>query len=343
MHWPYSVSAAEFLSTLPARGATPSSGPRRPPSAPFLSTLPARGATHQGHDKAPFYRNFYPRSPRGERRPGSISFRLKRTDFYPRSPRGERPQRPRDLPAAADFYPRSPRGERPDGSMYYGEWIIFLSTLPARGATGIGQFQLILAVQFLSTLPARGATVICPLAGRIIRFLSTLPARGATGGVPAADPHQPISIHAPREGSDAVTSCLPRLSQLFLSTLPARGATPCRLPLSKRSSNFYPRSPRGERRVAQGLFVLPGGVFLSTLPARGATYGNEQINVVLGISIHAPREGSDNVARYRAPTLDLFLSTLPARGATRGTGRGIGRSGFLSTLPARGATTPCWT
>ena len=52
-------------------------------------------------------------------------------------------------------------------------------------------------------------------------------------------------------------------------------------------------APREGSDVAQGLFVLPGGVFLSTLPARGATkllggpHGRRKI------SIHAPREGSD--------------------------------------------------
>ena len=56
--------------------------------------------------------------------------------------------------------------------------------------------------------------------------------------------------------------------------------------------------------------------FLSTLPARGATR-------VVGaqpqggqISIHAPREGSDDIADVVRTGNALFLSTLPARGAT---------------------------
>ena len=64
-------------------------------------------------------------------------------------------------------------------------------------------------------------------------------------------PQQParheISIHAPREGSDRICS-----------------------PIFADASNFYPRSPRGER---------PGGYLYSD---------REQL-----ISIHAPREGSD--------------------------------------------------
>ena len=67
MHWPYSVSAAEFLSTLPARGATcwPSGLP--PVRSVFLSTLPARGATVWVIVNSPINAYFYPRSPRGER------------------------------------------------------------------------------------------------------------------------------------------------------------------------------------------------------------------------------------------------------------------------------------
>ena len=42
----FAVACAQFLSTLPARGATPPFRPSPSPS-PFLSTLPARGATER--------------------------------------------------------------------------------------------------------------------------------------------------------------------------------------------------------------------------------------------------------------------------------------------------------
>ena len=77
----------------------------------------------------------------------------------------------------------------------------FLSTLPARGATF--DYESIRAiVEFLSTLPARGATLARELAAQRRKFLSTLPARGATAIVAKDKAGQPISIHAPREGSD---------------------------------------------------------------------------------------------------------------------------------------------
>ena len=101
----------------------------------------------------------------------------------------------------------------------------------------------------------------------------------------------------------------------FLSTLPARGAT------------------------ADASTLTAITIFLSTLPARGATLVVVLDFVVILISIHAPREGSDTLAECWSNLFVLFLSTLPARGATGSNPPGTlsGRR-FLSTLPARGAT-----
>ena len=57
--------------------------------------------------------------------------------------------------------------------------------------------------------------------------------------------------------------------------------------------------------------------FQSTLPVRGAT--SPMVNAVpssKGISIHAPREGSDGSSTVASPLSLLFQSTLPVRGAT---------------------------
>ena len=56
--------------------------------------------------------------------------------------------------------------------------------------------------------------------------------------------------------------------------------------------------------------------FLSTLPARGATENHCRYPVQRGISIHAPREGSDDTHALPNTLASPFLSTLPARGAT---------------------------
>ena len=176
--------------------------------------------------------------------------------------------------------------------------------------------------------------------GRSFPFLSTLPARGATGRPDRARRDVPISIHAPREGSDRFPP--PKVGKnvvIFLSTLPARGATAVPISITYSIVNFYPRSPRGERPMYHQASGVPAGflstlpargatssstsihrpkLFLSTLPARGATPDHRRFVYLRTISIHAPREGSDRCTSGRPPEKASFLSTLPARGATRG-------------------------
>ena len=123
-------------------------------------------------------------------------------------------------------------------------------------------------------------------------------------------------------------------------------------PLAGRIINFYPRSPRGERRLREAVNEALTE-FLSTLPARGATprvgAGGQRPNNhfyprsprgerrggdaegVVGkvISIHAPREGSDFMGVAGIKRYQLFLSTLPARGATQ-VWRAVWPCGYIS-------------
>ena len=127
-----------------------------------------------------------------------------------------------------DFNPRSPRGERHIYLDTYYFFVPFQSTLPARGATRGDVRVACYLFAFQSTLPARGATwETCAYTARYVIFQSTLPARGATyaliinewfrdefqSTLPARGATlRPesfgldtlISIHAPREGSDAM-------------------------------------------------------------------------------------------------------------------------------------------
>ena len=65
----------------------------------------------------------------------------------------------------------------------------------------------------------------------------------------------------------------------------------------------------------------------------------QPLEQLMGISIHAPREGGDCTIDYYQTKTRLFQSTPPARGATT-TRISPSTSGtFQSTPPARGATT----
>ena len=192
---------------------------------------------------------------------------------------------------------------------------LFLSTLPARGATADGQ-PVGHHVLFLSTLPARGATQPSPQNLPLkVPFLSTLPARGATEPCALVFVRFHISIHAPREGSDQQDG--QDLNAVAISIhAPREGSDGTRhLRTWTLDRNFYPRSPRGERRVLK-------------------RHRKEAQN----ISIHAPREGSDQTLADPQHHQHHFYPRSP-RGERPTTAFVLQwNSRFLSTLPARGAT-----
>ena len=123
----------------------------------FLSTLSLRRATAVTTLGAGSVRDFYPRSPCGERRitDGSICFDS-RISIHA-------------LLAESD-------GPMTRGQVYY---IRFLSTLSLRRATDVCLYRLSLSL-FLSTLSLRRATILYLLSFVARKFLSTLSLRRAT-------------------------------------------------------------------------------------------------------------------------------------------------------------------
>ena len=101
-----------------------------------------------------------------------------------------------------------------------------------------------------------------------------------------------ISTHAPRAGSDG------RRCAYFIHW-----------------KDFNPRSPCGERQEILDLPDKPKK-FQPTLPVRGATFRRLADHIIVCISTHAPRAGSDpRAGRGRAHPRG-FQPTLPVRGAT---------------------------
>ena len=168
------------------------------------------------------------------------------------------------------FNPRSPWGERHLAFRVFVSPFIFQSTLPVGGATPSRLLTRRRPRRFQSTLPVGGATLLL-----LLSLLLLLP----------------ISIHAPRGGSDS-----------------------CMQQANTRTANFNPRSPWGERH-ASVFETLRSKLFQSTLPVGGATFdiGNRLViekfqstlpvggatvklftkSWLTSISIHAPRGGSD--------------------------------------------------
>ena len=216
--------------------------------------------------------------------------------------------------ALAYFNPRSPHGERRLPLRTVRQPARFQSTLPARGATrrfGSCRRRYRISIhaprtgsdqEATQTVTEAAISIHAPRTGSdnagtqeairqqnfnprsphgerrynkgygacSVRFQSTLPARGATALTAERIRGVAISIHAPRTGSDLV------LVDMVLYLL-----------------NFNPRSPHGERQQLFPKWKQLKQAFQSTLPARGATRHHPRPGRRQGISIHAPRTGSD--------------------------------------------------
>ena len=149
-----------------------------------------------------------------------------------------------------NFNPRSPRGERQNLRFIVDGGFRFQSTLPAGGATTHRPTAHILCRNFNPRSPRGERPPVANAPFKKSRFQSTLPAGGATPPACAyIRGHTPISIHAPRGGSD------------YFNGAENGGGR----------YDFNPRSPRGERPGNQRASKGQQYKFQSTLPAGGAT------------------------------------------------------------------------
>ena len=195
-------------------------------------------------------------------------------------------------------------------------WPTFQFTLPARGATRFHP-RLVAQPAFQFTLPARGATLYTPsVRGWCASFQFTLPARGATPHERAPFAHRTISIHAPRTGSDLVRLGVMDALQISIHA-PRTGSdgsvrrhfdVPAdfnsRSPHGERhrpafeicgAAHFNSRSPHGERRCPPSGRAPVLIYFNSRSPHGERQRPRRDVHHHQGISIHAPRTGSDAI------------------------------------------------
>ena len=201
----------------------------------FLSTLSLRRATSAKSNKA-HEKNFYPRSPCGERHRPRYSFAPHFViSIHALLAESDAIYLCKVAPRSDYFYPRSPCGERRSCGGRVTPRSKFLSTLSLRRATidaGTGFFVLNISIHallaesdegvpvvffgnnpFLSTLSLRRAT---PNTSIIIldeyQFLSTLSLRRATAKGSTVGGAREISIHALLAESDNMTpNYIPRM------------------------------------------------------------------------------------------------------------------------------------
>ena len=213
------------------------------------------------------------------------------------------------------FYPRPPRGRRRENIQCEAKLLaISIHALREEGDVsppflGCSRFL------FLSTPSARRATTrIPPGSGAATNFYPRPLRGGRPYPVRTCFAGIMISIHALREEGDDVLPVWCRLWGLFLSTPSARRATfcggsggsgwpisihalreegdPLQSPPCALLSNFYPRPPRGGRRVPRTRRPQPVH-FYPRPPRGGATSDSPASWQSCCISIHALREEGD--------------------------------------------------
>ena len=146
---------------------------------------------------------------------------------------------------------------------------------------------------FLSTPSARRATAEHPSGIRHELYFYPRPPRGGRQRLePDADAVQYISIHALREEGDTRQWSAYHQKDGFLSTPSARRATSATAAGRSQAGHFYPRPPRGGRRLTRRHPAV-SNTFLSTPSARRATVGLSHLRLQRCISIHALREEGD--------------------------------------------------
>ena len=263
--------------------------------SPFLSTLPARGATGLLCPSARYDRHFYPRSPRGERRDPAELFegQLRISIHAPREGSDARCGGRR--PAGQTISIHAPREGSDDRRRQAGGRLGISIHAPREGSDCRRRRPTCWPPYFYPRSP-RGER-LQQLGGSLDAHAISIhaPREGSDYRSSHWGPRSSmISIHAPREGSDPAPRPTMQKQVLFLSTLPARGATARSWCRALQISDFYPRSPRGERRCS--------------CRERGAGAPHN-------FYPRSPR-GERLTSARTAPDRTRFLSTLPARGAT---------------------------
>ena len=303
-----------FQSTPPARGAT-----LRPAAAPapasYFNPRPPRGGRLLGCGLGVVLRQISIHAPRegGDCSAAALALccvRFQSTppargatfcfaivirlikDFNPRPPRGGRLcVVPVFAAGATHFNPRPPRGGRPlRGNQFLHAGLISIHA-PREGGDQGGHIGRSINVQISIHAPREGGDAARRRQKeRVYIFQSTPPARGATVTMEIYCHSVDISIHAPREGGDPHRGQTLRLHHHF-NPRPPRGG---RLhPGGGRHIliNFNPRPPRGGRPLRRG----PAYRYPSS------------------ISIHAPREGGDNLPKLLS-SLKGDFNPRPPRG-----------------------------
>ena len=145
----------------------------------------------------------------------------------------------------------------------------------------------------------------------MLKFQSTLPARGATKSS-SRKPSQPCdfnprSPHGERRGGGGKSRCDHR----DFNPRSPHGERPRAIIHSvKGRYNFNPRSPHGERPLTLEIAICKSGISIHA-PRTGSDDKQAAIAAAAEISIHAPRTGSDQSPHFLNIRLEHFNPRSP--------------------------------
>ena len=150
-----------------------------------------------------------------------------------------------------------------------------------------------------------------------------------------------ISIHALREEGDAASgTSVPRKS-VFLSTPSARRATAFRCRCCRTHRYFYPRPPRGGRRLAKIIGHALNAISIHALREEGDAV--TQTGSVTSVNFYPrPPRGGRPIAFIKLDMACYFYPRPPRGGRRKSIKEGHIMQGFLSTPSARRATVAGW-
>ena len=259
----------------------------------FQSTLPGWGATRRHNHGGQTRGDFNPRSPDGERRAVSLS----------------------DTPPC-DISIHAPRMGSDRSRRRYGRTVDWISIHAPRMGSDTASQDTGRARQDFNPRSPDGERRAPPRrhsrTGGYFNPRSPDGERQRLSG--RRHLRQPISIHAPRMGSDVTTLMLVPASVVFQSTLPGWGATAtemttaytCVISIHAPRMGSDRRDGRPRTRIVISIHA----------PRMGSDRRIRPVGCDRSISIHAPRMGSDTSAILPSIVVVSFQSTLPGWGAT---------------------------
>ena len=214
-----------------------------------------------------------------------------------------------------NFYPRPPRGGRPQQQLNNFIEKSFLSTPSARRATLFLAHKYGNALYFYPRPPRGGRPAITSMQRTKGYFYPRPPRGGRLPDLVYMERREGISIHALREEGDGMITVVTDVVREFLSTPSARRATHMERFPAGMDLYFYPRPPRGGRRLILHTAV-PSFYFYPRPPRGGRRFPWRPRDGCPCISIHALREEGDHlmIAVYSS---HIHFYPRPPRGGRR--------------------------